>query len=962
MRARVDGRVVQLTDNLRLDRQMRHTIEVVVDRLVAGSVSRTRLTDSIETALKLSGGTLVVTQEAAADASAAQRAARGDKETRSRRRRHRDAVQLAIRLHALRHQLRAAQSTALQLQQPAGHVPAVQRSGHAARFPARPADPRRQPFAVAGGGRTSWGRSPRSAAGGGTSTRGSPSRSRKTSACRRRRSSRRPGSDLPEAARQQFLYGTGDRHITFAWRSSGGVWKHGGTFEGIVAELLESYRKAKNIMRRRQLEKYMEFVPCTECSGHAAQCAGPQRPRHVEQRPLSPAENRIAQPAGSLWAEHRARRSPSSNRWNWTKRGRLIAAEALKEIRGRLGFLLRCGLDYLTLDRSAPTLSGGETQRIRLAAQIGCGLVGVVYILDEPSIGLHARDNALLARQPEESPRPGKYGDRRRARRRDDARSRPHRRFRARSRRPRRRDRGRRERSKISARSPRASPASTSPANCRLRFRRSDGRAARSRSKSSAPGTTTCEMSTSPFRSRRLSASPASAAREKARWSTTFCGKRSTAISTRESGIPGTHSKITGLDHLDKAIDIDQSPIGRTPRSNPATYVKLFDLIRDLFTQLPESKMRGFKPGRFSFNVSGGRCEACEGRGSNRLEMDFLADVWVTCPVCQGHRFTRETLEVRYKGASIADVLEMDVQEALEHFKNIPPIANLLQTLHDVGLDYIKLGQPSPTLSGGEAQRIKLARELGKRSTGRTLYLLDEPTTGLHFADIHKLLEVLHGFVDAGNTVIVVEHNLDVLKTADWIIDLGPEGGAGGGRIVVEGTPEEVAASAESYTGESLRTVLPGFKNGAEPSASRTAKAARATKKKGGNHGPRRAGRSLAICRHGRRRQRRQRRFHKRDRDPRSRAAQSAARRHRRAPREDDRLLRAERQRQDLAGDGHALRRRAAAIRRVALRLRPPIPGPDAQAEGRAHPRPVAGHRHRTKGGRATRRVRLSAP
>ena len=292
-------------------------------------------------------------------------------------------------------------------------------------------------------------------------------------------------------------------------------------------------------------------------------------------------------------------------------------------------------------------------------------------------------------------------------------------------------------------------------------------------------------------------------------------------------GQPGTHTRITGLEHLDKAINIDQSPIGRTPRSNPATYVKLFDLIRDLFAQLPESKMRGFKPGRFSFNVAGGRCEACEGRGANRLEMDFLADVWVTCPVCQGHRFTRETLEVRYKGASIADVLEMDVQEALEHFKNIPPIANLLQTLHDVGLDYIKLGQPSPTLSGGEAQRIKLARELGKRSTGRTLYLLDEPTTGLHFADIQKLLEVLHGFVDAGNTVIVVEHNLDVLKTADWIIDLGPEGGAGGGVVVVEGTPEEVAACAESYTGESLRTVLPGYAKGGAASRRNEARGAR---------------------------------------------------------------------------------------------------------------------------------------
>ena len=273
-------------------------------------------------------------------------------------------------------------------------------------------------------------------------------------------------------------------------------------------------------------------------------------------------------------------------------------------------------------------------------------------------------------------------------------------------------------------------------------------------------------------------------------------------------GTPGPHRQITGLEHLDKAIDIDQSPIGRTPRSNPATYVKVFDLIRDLFTQLPDSKRRGYKPGRFSFNVSGGRCEACEGNGSNKLEMDFLADMWVTCAVCGGHRFNHETLEVKFKDKSIADVLELDVQQALEHFANIAPITRLLQTLHDVGLDYLKLGQPSPTLSGGEAQRIKLARELGKRSTGRTVYLLDEPTTGLHFADIHRLLNVLHGFVSNGNSVIVVEHNLDVIKTADWVIDLGPEGGSGGGRIVRCGTPEEIAACAESHTGHALRSVL----------------------------------------------------------------------------------------------------------------------------------------------------------
>ncbi len=265
-------------------------------------------------------------------------------------------------------------------------------------------------------------------------------------------------------------------------------------------------------------------------------------------------------------------------------------------------------------------------------------------------------------------------------------------------------------------------------------------------------------------------------------------------------GDAGRARAIEGLEHLDKLIAIDQSPIGRTPRSNPATYIKVFDEIRDLYTQLPESKTRGYKPGRFSFNVAGGRCEACEGNGSNKLEMDFLADVWVTCPVCEGHRFNRETLQVRFKGKTIADVLEMDVQQALEHFENIPKVRHKLQTLHDVGLDYLKLGQPSPTLSGGEAQRIKLARELVKKSTGQTLYLLDEPTTGLHFADIKLLLKVLHDFVDAGNTVLVVEHNLDVIKTADWIIDLGPEGGAGGGRIVAAGTPGEIAAHPTSRT------------------------------------------------------------------------------------------------------------------------------------------------------------------
>jgi excinuclease ABC subunit A len=484
-----------------------------------------------------------------------------------------------------------------------------------------------------------------------------------------------------------------------------------------------------------------------------------------------------------------------------------IAAEVLKEIRGRLGFLLRCGLNYLTLDRTAPTLSGGESQRIRLAGQIGCGLVGVVYILDEPSIGLHSRDNRMLldslcdlrdqgntvivVEHDEETmraadhivdfgPGPGVRGGEVVA---EGSLSRI-------------------IENKRSLTGGYLSGKLTIPVPTQ---RRRPGKnklkivgARRNNLKNidvTLPlGSFICVTG--------VSGSGKSSLVNDILWQSLNRDVNG------GKGLPGDHDRINGLGHLDKAIDIDQSPIGRTPRSNPATYVKLFDHIRNLFTSLPESKVRGYKPGRFSFNVSGGRCEACDGYGSNKLEMDFLADIWVTCPVCEGRRFNRETLEVRYKRASIADVLEMDVQEAIEHFCNIPKIARLLQTLHDVGLDYLKLGQPSPTLSGGEAQRIKLARELGKRSTGQTIYLLDEPTTGLHFADISKLLEVLHGFVEEGNTVLVVEHNLDVVKTADWVIDLGPEGGEGGGKIVAEGRPEEIAACAESYTGRALAPLL----------------------------------------------------------------------------------------------------------------------------------------------------------
>ena len=556
-----------------------------------------------------------------------------------------------------------------------------------------------------------------------------------------------------------WLHGPGDRLIVHRWKNRGKDWSHAEKWEGVATELLARYRKATGGTASAQLEPYMRSMTCPDCQGarlnpraRAVRVGGktlvelgahadrPGRPGSSTPWPASPPPT---------WPPTRR---PSRS----TPLSRTIADELLKEIRGRLGFLLNVGLHYLTLDRSAPTLSGGEAQRIRLAGQIGCGLVGVLYILDEPSIGLHPRDNDRLLASLAAAPRHGQHGHRRRARRGHDAGRRLPRRLRPRARRPRRRGRRRRDRSTTLA------EAKQSLTGQYLVGRKDDRRARRS----GRPGerqtlTVVGAPAQQPQGHRRRrsrsacsSASPASAARARARSSTTSSARRwrRDLERRRTDASPGARTTgSTGLEHLDKVIDIDQSPIGRTPRSNPATYIKLFDEIRDLFAKLPEAKVRGYKPGRFSFNVPGGRCEACEGNGSNRLEMDFLADVWVTCPVCEGKRFNRETLQVRFKGKSIDDVLEMDVQEALEHFENVP---------QDPRRCCRRCTTSGSTTSSSASRRRRspAARPSGsswpascvKRGTGKTLYILDEPTTGLHFDDVRKLLEVLHGFVDAG--------------------------------------------------------------------------------------------------------------------------------------------------------------------------------------------------------------------
>ncbi|MEA2584073.1 MAG: excinuclease subunit [Thermomicrobiales bacterium] len=614
-----------------------------------------------------------------------------------------------------------------------------------------------------------------------------------------------PFRDLPEDVVNRVLYGNKQDKIVVKYRSGNGRLKNYDVmYEGVIPNLKRRLDQTSSDYIREELGRYMSARPCPTCKGTRLKpeilsvLINGRNIVDLTQLPIRQAQSWFNELAADPEVQAAAPLTP---------REFLIARQILKEIRERLGFLVDVGLDYLTLDRSANTLSGGEAQRIRLATQIGSSLMGVLYILDEPSIGLHQRDNARLIRtllrlrdlgntlivveHDEEmmraadwiidvGPGAGVHGGR----------------IIAQGRLP---DLARVPESitgqYLSGQRQIATPMTRRTGNGKKLVLRGARENNLKNVTADIPlGLFTCVTGVSGSGKSSLITD------------TLYRRLAMEFHNAREK--PGSHDAIEGIKNLDKVIDIDQSPIGRTPRSNPATYTGLFTPIRELFASMPEAKARGYQPGRFSFNVKGGRCEACHGEGIIQIEMNFLPDVFVPCEVCHGKRYNREALEITYKGKSIADVLDMTVTEALAFFENIPSVRRKLQTLQDVGLGYIRLGQPATQLSGGEAQRVKLASELSRTATGRTLYILDEPTTGLHFADIEKLLGVLQRLTDGGNTIIVIEHNLDVIKSADWVIDLGPEGGNGGGAIIAEGTPEDISANPASFTGQYLRPVL----------------------------------------------------------------------------------------------------------------------------------------------------------
>jgi excinuclease ABC subunit A len=768
-RARIDGEVHELTDKLDLARYETHTIEVIIDRLVKREGIDRRLTESLETALELADGV--------AEVELVPKDGEGKPETLT------FSQHLACPVCGTSYEELAPRN--FSFNSPYGACETC--DGLGTRFEVDPelvvADPS---LSVNEGAMAPW-------AGGHMRYFG---KLLEAVAETYDIDADAPWSSLPAKQRKLLLHGVGAGKVDVTYKNRYGRARHyTATYEGVVPWLQRRHADAESDSQREQVESYMREVPCPTCEG-------------ARLKPLSlgvTIDGHSIDSLGSMSIRDAAGVLASIE---LSERDRLIAERVLKEVNSRLGFLLDVGLDYLSLTRSAATLAGGEAQRIRLASQIGSGLVGVLYVLDEPSIGLHQRDNhrlietlirlrdlgntVLVVEHDEDTvrvadyvvdigPGAGEHG---------------------------------------------GAVVYAGPVKGLLR------------SKDSLTGQYLSGKRSIPVPEMRRKPGDAwltvKGAREHnlrgidvelplgcfvAVTGVSGSGK-STLVNDilyrvlmqriyRSRVAPGLHTRIEGVELLDKVINIDQSPIGRTPRSNPATYTGVFDHIRKLFAQTSEAKVRGYLPGRFSFNVKGGRCEACSGDGTIKIEMHFLPDVYVPCEVCKGARYNRDTLDIAFKGKNITEVLELSCEEALEFFGNQPAIARHMQTLVDVGLGYVRLGQPATTLSGGEAQRIKLASELSKRSTGHTIYILDEPTTGLHFEDIRKLLTVLSRLTDQGNTVLVIEHNLDVIKTADWVIDLGPEGGTGGGLVVVEGPPEVVAACPDSYTGQFLAPLLP---------------------------------------------------------------------------------------------------------------------------------------------------------
>jgi excinuclease ABC subunit A len=770
-RLKINGVFHPIEDAPILDKKFKHDIDIVVDRLVTRSGLESRYADSLETALKLADGIAVAEWADIAEGQAEPR-------------RMIFSEKFACPVSGFT--ISEIEPRLFSFNNPFGACPTCDGLGARLTFDGDRVVPDRS-RTLHGGAIAPWSKGP------------SPLYTQTLQALARHYgfSMDAPWSDLPEAARKVVLQGSGGEKVLFVYDDNARKYEVNKTFEGVLPNLERRWRETDSAWVREELGRFQSETPCEACEGYRLK---PEALAvRIDGRHIGEVSRLAIREAGAWFTELETRLTPKQME---------IARRILKEINDRLRFLVNVGLDYLNLSRASGTLSGGESQRIRLASQIGSGLTGVLYVLDEPSIGLHQRDNTrlldslrglrdlgnsvLVVEHDEEAiltadyvidmgPGAGIHGGH------VVSQGRP---------------------AEIMA-----DPASVTgrylcgTEEIPLPDQRRPTRSGRVLKVIGATGNN-LQSVTAEIPVGTLTCITGVSGGGKSTFTIETLYKAAARRLHNAADAPAPHDRIEGLQHFDKVIDIDQSPIGRTPRSNPATYTGAFQPIRDWFAGLPEAKARGYGPGRFSFNVKGGRCEACQGDGLIKIEMHFLPDVYVTCDVCNGRRYNRETLEILFKGKSISDVLDMTVDEGHDFFKAVPTVREKMATLRRVGLGYVKVGQQATTLSGGEAQRVKLSKELSRRATGKTLYILDEPTTGLHFEDVRKLLEVLHELADAGNTVVVIEHNLDVVKTADWILDFGPEGGDGGGKIVAFGTPEAVAAEPASWTGRYLADIL----------------------------------------------------------------------------------------------------------------------------------------------------------